>query len=50
MVLLAAQSATGQDLVAAVKREHGDWLRQVRSGAYRDYYRQHYHERHGLKA
>ncbi|HOD82171.1 MAG: Heparinase II/III-like protein [Planctomycetes bacterium ADurb.Bin126] len=26
MVLLAAQSATGQDLVAAVKREHGDWL------------------------
>ena len=31
-------------------REHGDWLRQVRSGAYRDYYRQHYHERHGLKA
>ncbi len=26
MVLLAAQSASGQDLVAAVKREHGDWL------------------------
>lgn len=26
MVLLAAQSASGQDLVAAVKRDHDDWL------------------------
>jgi len=28
---------------------HQDWLARVKSGAYREYYRQHYIERHGLK-
>ena len=31
-------------------RDHADWLRQVKSGAYKDYYHRHYHEKHGLKA
>jgi len=30
-------------------REHGEWLERVKSGAYREYYRRHYHEHHGLK-
>lgn len=29
--------------------EHQDWLRRVQSGEYREYYRKHYHERHGLQ-
>jgi dTDP-glucose 4,6-dehydratase len=29
--------------------EHQDWLRQVKSGEYQEYYRKHYHERHGLQ-
>ena len=29
--------------------EHQDWLRTVKSGEYQEYYRKHYHERHGLK-
>jgi len=29
--------------------EHTDWLRKVRSGEYREYYRRHYLERHGLR-
>jgi len=29
--------------------EHRDWLDRVRSGAYREYYRRHYGEFHGLK-
>jgi dTDP-glucose 4,6-dehydratase len=30
-------------------REHQDWLRKVKSGEYQQYYRTHYHERHGLQ-
>jgi len=30
-------------------RENRTWLDGVKSGAYQDYYREHYHERHGLK-
>jgi len=30
-------------------RENRDWMESVKSGAYQDYYREHYHERHGLK-
>ena len=29
--------------------EHRDWLAHVKSGAYQDYYHQHYHQRHGMK-
>lgn len=29
--------------------EHQDWLRKVKSGEYQEYYRKHYHERHGLQ-
>ena len=29
--------------------EHQDWLRRVQSGEYQEYYRKHYHERHGLQ-
>ena len=29
--------------------EHQQWLEHVRSGAYKEYYRQHYLDRHGLK-
>jgi dTDP-glucose 4,6-dehydratase len=29
--------------------EHQDWLRTVKSGEYQEYYRKHYHERHGLQ-
>ena len=29
--------------------EHQDWLHKVKSGEYQEYYRKHYHERHGLK-
>jgi dTDP-glucose 4,6-dehydratase len=29
--------------------EHQDWLRKVKSGEYQEYYRRHYHERHGLQ-
>ena len=28
--------------------DNQDWLKSVKSGAYQDYYRQHYHEQHGL--
>lgn len=39
----------GIPLTVAWYREHADWLRQVKSGAYQEYYRTHYHERHGLQ-
>ncbi len=29
--------------------EHRDWMAKVKSGAYQSYYRQHYHDRHGLQ-
>jgi dTDP-glucose 4,6-dehydratase len=29
--------------------EHQDWLHKVKSGEYQEYYRKHYHERHGLQ-
>ncbi|MGD1001103.1 MAG: dTDP-glucose 4,6-dehydratase [Candidatus Brocadiia bacterium] len=29
--------------------EHQDWLRRVQTGEYQEYYRKHYHERHGLQ-
>ena len=29
--------------------DHQDWLRSVKSGAYQEYYRKHYLERHGLR-
>ena len=29
--------------------DHQDWLRHVKSGAYQEYYRKHYHEQHGLQ-
>jgi dTDP-glucose 4,6-dehydratase len=30
-------------------RDHAEWWRRIKSGAYTDYYRRHYHEAHGLK-
>ena len=28
---------------------HQEWMERVKSGAYQEYYRQHYHDQHGLK-